>query len=250
MKLYSEYPFASISMSKDNKFKQVIAQILQGGNVKSILESGTFNGLGSTTMLCELITENNITLNHFYTIEVEEAIYKQAVLNLKKFPFVKPLWGMSLSKENCLNFIEHDEAINNHAKYSEIFIDSITNPKEFYKNEIEGNLTNNSAREKSLKEKLIAFLRGEKSFTQDCLKKYIPLIKNDNPIILLDSAGGVGLLEFNTVCELMDGKSYYLILDDVHHLKHFRSLEHVRNNPSFKIISENLEQGWVVAKYL
>ena len=253
MKLYSEYPFASISMSKDNKFKQVITQLLQEGQVKSIVESGTYNGLGSTTMLCELIAENNITLNHFYTIEVEEPIYNQAVLNLKKYPFVKPLWGMSLSKEECLNFIEHDEAINNHEKYPDIFIDSIENPKEFYKNEIEGSLSIKIPDKKSIIVTIRSFFQKpsiRKPVPQNCFKRYIPLIENDCPIILLDSAGGVGLLEFQTVMSLMKDKTFYLILDDVHHLKHFRSLDFVRKNNSFNILAESLEQGWVIAKYL
>ena len=250
MKLYSEYPYASISMSKDAEYRAVVESILKTNTVKSILESGTFNGLGSTSMLSDIIVENNIKLNFFYTLEVEEAIYHEAVNNLKKYPFVKPIFGMSLTKDACIKFIETDEAINHHEKYPNIFIDSIINPKEFYTKEIEGNLTMNIARKKSLKEKVIAFLKGEKSFLQDGLRKIVPSIKNDNPIVLLDSAGGIGLLEFNTLCELMGDKSYYLILDDVHHLKHFRSLEHVRNNQSFNIMDENLEQGWVVAKHL
>ncbi len=248
MKLYSEYHHASISMSKDNKFKQIITQILKEGNVKSILESGTFNGLGSTSMLSEIVLNNKIKLNYFYTIEVEKAIYEEAVFNLKKYSFVKPIWGMSLSKKDCLNFIEQDEAINNHEKYPEIFIDSTTNPKDFYKKEIEGNLTRNISVKKNVIEKLRTYFKND--FVQNCLKKYLPSIKNDNPIILLDSAGGVGLLEFQTVMNIMKNKSFYLILDDVHHLKHFRSLEFVRKNNSFHILAENLEQGWVVAKYL
>ncbi len=253
MKLYSEYPHASISMSKDSKFKEVITKLLQEGKVKSILESGTFNGLGSTTMLCELITKNNITLNHFYTIEVEEPMYQQAILNLQKYPFVKPLWGMSLSKEDCLNFIDNDEAINNHEKYPDIFIDSTENPKEFYKNEIEGSLSIKISAKKKITDTITSFFQKpsiKNAVPQDCFKKYIPQIENDCPIILLDSAGGVGLLEFQTVMSIMKDKPFYLILDDVHHLKHFRSLEFVRKNNSFNILAENLEQGWVVAKYL
>ena len=73
MKLYSEYPYASISMSKDAEYRAVVESILKTNTVKSILESGTFNGLGSTSMLSDIIVENNIKLNFFYTLEVEEA---------------------------------------------------------------------------------------------------------------------------------------------------------------------------------
>jgi len=48
----------------------------------------------------------------------------------------------------------------------------------------------------------------------------------------------------------MGNKSYYLVLDDVHHLKHFRSLIDIKKDKKFEILCENLEHGWVIAKYL
>jgi len=248
MKLYSEYPHASISMSQDEKFKNIIDEILSTGQVKSILESGTFKGLGSTTILADTVVKNNITLNHFFTLEVEKEIQKEAQKNLKKYSFVTSVFGMSLTKDECFKFIEKDDAINNHQNYPEIFIDSITNPKEFYIKEIKGDLSKNKNTGMSFLEKIIGNLT--QSLKQNCFRTYIPIIKYDNPIILLDSAGAVGLLEFERVCELMGEYNYYLILDDVHHLKHFRSLQRVKENKKFNILAQDIEQGWVVAKYL
>jgi hypothetical protein len=49
----------------------------------------------------------------------------------------------------------------------------------------------------------------------------------------------------------MRNKSYYLVLDDIHHLKHFRSKEYIENHPEeFNLISMDIEAGWLIAKSL
>ena len=53
---------------------------------------------------------------------------------------------------------------------------------------------------------------------------------------VLDSAGGIGRLEFQTMLETMGSTSYALFLDDTHHLKHFRSLQAIRSSPDFRLI--------------
>jgi hypothetical protein len=73
-------------------------------------------------------------------------------------------------------------------------------------------------------------------------------MKGSHPLVLLDSAGGVGFLEFKTVLQILEGSSFFIILDDIHHLKHFRSYAHIKSDPSFMILGENLQHGWVVAK--
>jgi hypothetical protein len=83
---------------------------------------------------------------------------------------------------------------------------------------------------------------------EDLLKKFVSKYKKEVPLILLDSAGGIGLLEFKIVTETMGSDPYYLLLDDINHLKHFRSFKEIKENPSFTILAENVESGWVFAK--
>jgi hypothetical protein len=47
----------------------------------------------------------------------------------------------------------------------------------------------------------------------------------------------------------MGNAEYMLLLDDVHHLKHFRSLRDIRINKSFEILALNLEHGWLLARH-
>jgi len=46
----------------------------------------------------------------------------------------------------------------------------------------------------------------------------------------------------------MKDAPFYLILDDINHIKHFRSYEHIKNDPSFRIIPLNTDAGWVFAQ--
>jgi hypothetical protein len=248
MKLYSEYPYASISMSKDALFVETINKIFLKKDCSAVLESGTYNGLGSTSIIAELIVKNNLAIKYFYTLEVDKEIYKAAKLNLAKYYFVNLIWGMSVNKKEAIKFINEDECINNHEKVVDVFIDSLINPKEFYLNEINGNLSNlNDGKINILK--FLKDIIGPK-YKENNFIKIIPKIKKLNPLIILDSSGGIGLLEFLKVRKLMANNSYYIVLDDVHHLKHFRSLQIIREDSSFKILADNHKHGWVVAKYL
>ena len=66
-------------------------------------------------------------------------------------------------------------------------------------------------------------------------------------LIVLDSAGGVGHMEFQITDELMKNKAYYLLLDDIHHLKHFRGYDIIKNRDDFSIIDASDKNGWVLA---
>jgi len=49
----------------------------------------------------------------------------------------------------------------------------------------------------------------------------------------------VGWLEFNLMISVMGDRRYYVLLDDVQHVKHFRSLEHMKTSPDFCLIVES-----------
>jgi hypothetical protein len=74
-------------------------------------------------------------------------------------------------------------------------------------------------------------------------------LNSHNLLIVLDSAGGVGHMEFQITDELMKDKNYYLLLDDTHHLKHFRGLDIIKNRGDFTIINSSDKNGWVLAHH-
>ncbi len=85
---------------------------------------------------------------------------------------------------------------------------------------------------------------------EDLLERYLQKFQTKNPLIILDSAGGIGFLEFSIMQEVMQGHSYLLLLDDINHIKHFRSHQTIKKDPQFSIIKSDEQQGWLLAKHM
>lgn len=254
MKNYSEYKHASISMSTDAGFIKALDDLFKNNNIQYVIESGTFKGLGSTTTLAKAMLKNNIKIKEFITIEIDKKFHKEAIKNLKQFPFITPVCGLSVNFANAKRFIENDEAINHHEKFPDIFIDSVTNPKQFYLNEIEGKLSSFNQEKKNWWSSIFSNSNIENSAAsaypkENILEYALSSMKDKQPLILLDSAGGIGYLEFSKTMEIMKNHDFYLILDDIHHLKHFRSYRDVTENPKFTILGQDIAHGWILAKY-
>ena len=245
MRLYKDYPYASISMGRDPEIKNIIQEIIYKEKIKYVIESGTFQGLGSTKMIAECFTEQS-TPEQFVTIEVNWNFWKQARENLSKYPFVTCLWGRSVNLNKALKFIKKDDYIINHGKYPEIFIDDIIDPLRFYTDELLGNLGSKKI------DNFEQYNYDKKNHYQgeNLLKKYLSKFRKNNPLIILDSAGGIGFLEFQILLKTMKKSSYIVLLDDVLHIKHHRSLLHIQESSDFMIVEFNKKHGWLLAKHL
>jgi predicted O-methyltransferase YrrM len=138
MKRYADYELASVSMASDELFLRTLDKVFTENPKVDILESGTYLGMGSTTSLAASLIRNKAKVNKFFTIEADFDLFRQASQNLKKFDFITPIWGLSVSVKEAADFIAKDEAIKNHEKYPDVFIDEIDDPTAFYTNEIEG----------------------------------------------------------------------------------------------------------------
>lgn len=152
-----------------------------------MVESGTYIGLGSTQMLAKVKPRRLIT------IESDFENYQEAVANLAQYDFVEPYWGLSVNREEALAFIHQND-------YSGDFYVDSENPIAFYTKEV-----------------------AVKCYKENLLTELLTPLADSNPLILLDSAGGIGFLEYSIVRQIMQNKPHTLILDDTHHVKHYRS---------------------------
>ncbi|MGO9566316.1 MAG: hypothetical protein ACLP5H_02120 [Desulfomonilaceae bacterium] len=139
----------------------------------------------------------------------------------------------------------------NQQDYHEVYIDNTDDPVAFYSNEIMGRLGIKSGGQfgnvwARLGEMLDARLHYQ---GEDLLRRYLRRFAGERPLIVLDSAGGIGFLEFNIVQQIMASKTYTILLDDVHHVKHYRSALSIRSDPSFRVIGSDEENGWMLAKH-
>ena len=56
-------------------------------------------------------------------------------------------------------------------------------------------------------------------------------------------------LEFQTVLKVMGNSEYFILLDDIHHLKHFRSARDIKTDKSFEILGLEQHHGWMLAHH-
>jgi hypothetical protein len=200
-RLYKDYPHASIQMVADEQFQLAIP------HHDYIIESGTYTGLGSSQMLARTRPVKMVT------IESDFNCFRQAVNNLEKFPFITPYWGLSVDRNEAIDFI-----VNNQDYYlPEVFVDD-TDPISFYLNEV-----------------------SVPCFKENLLEHFLTEFADKNPLILLDSAGGIGFLEYSIVRKVMGSKPHSLILDDTHHVKHYRSRLDALNH--YSLIYDDTKHG-------
>jgi hypothetical protein len=247
MKLYSEFRAGSMSLTHNGRLRGLLRQVISTENVQYVLETGTFQGLGSTTFIAECFPQPSPP-RRFVTIEANWDSWRRARWNLRRFPFVTCVWGLSIELEQGLAFVNDDDWIRNHADHPDIYIDGTDDPVGFYSNELKGKLrgemaTSIWARIRQPFDRIFHY-QGE-----GLLKRCLQEMKESRPLVVLDSAGGTGLLEFTILREFMSDRPYLLLLDDVHHIKHYRSLCHVQTDPSFELLGHSQVHGWALAKH-
>lgn len=194
---------------------RVLATSPRPGN---IVEIGTYKGTGSTMVLVRAIEKMLTTTRvkkppKIQTIEVDYGNYTEARNNLWSFSYIEVIHGLSLNLEEARDFIQSDEAIREHEKYPEFIIDNLDDPVGFYIKEIEGKLFNREETPKA---------------EENVLSRLISEVCKKRPLFVLDGAGGCGWLEFQRVVELMGTSRYFVFLDDISHLKNFRSVLYVK----------------------
>jgi len=233
-------------MGDDDKFISALRNLFSSEKITYLIESGTFLGTGSTRTIAEAFPEDKKPIC-FYTFEVRYQFYKKAKANLEPYDFVKPIWGLSVNRQDAIAFVKQDTVIANHEQYPDVFIDDVENPVNFYLRECEGKM-------RTTRQAIKSFLfnirpkKGEE-LQQNLLNILLEKHKKDKPMVILDSAGGTGYLEFLTLMKHMKNENFFLLLDDIHHLKHFRSFREVQENPNFQVLGYDLKVGWCLAKY-
>jgi predicted O-methyltransferase YrrM len=175
-----------------NEFRDVVRRLVKDHGIDEVVETGTYLGTGSTSVFA------GEGLNVF-TIECSLNHITQAVQNLEGNNNVCFVHGLSLKREELIKGLMSMTFL-----YGGIY-DS-TRPKVFYTQEV-------------LQPVLV----------EDALSLFA---KNESrQLVFLDSAGGVGYLEF---LEFMSWpldvrRQKVLLLDDVKHVKHARSVQSLKD---------------------
>lgn len=190
--------------------------ILESVPHSHILETGSYKGLGSTALLA--------SLNPMVLISIESNIdhLNEAKRNRPE-PFIEWVHGLSAIQQTAIAWLNSFVPLINHENYPDVFIDGLPFPKQFYLEEI------------------------SKECPDGALFEYLPKIKDFNPIILLDSCGGIGFLEFCDVHNFMAESPYTIVLDDTDHIKHFKSKENILADKNWTVLFD--KQGILIAQW-
>jgi hypothetical protein len=247
MKLYERSGNASMDMQADHVLATRLTELIGVRKIDVAIETGTFLGLGSTKMVAEAFLRT-APPKHFVTIEVNFANWCRAKGNLRVLPFVDCRWGLSVPLERAVNFLRNDDMLINHKKYENIYIDNITDPVAAYTNELLGQAVELERQPLSAQSKDIKFDGKDYLYDgEDLLGRLIDMHADHSPLIILDSAGGTGFLEFQIVMEKMTNKNFHILLDDIHHVKHYRSYDFIKRAPKFTVFAHS--QSWVLASH-
>ena len=185
-------------------YKTFIDGIIKKYEIESIVETGAYDGMGSSQLLAS-------TELPFDTIECHGMNFIAAKVNLEKFKNTRVHHAYSLKLDEMLEFIKQDDWTNNPDEMIKIGVKfDHENPRWYYTHEL------NDVVSKPPQENVL-----------------MSLITNpERQLVFLDSSGGVGLLEFEKVKELPKEilKEKLIMLDDINHIKHYRSLQWMKQN--------------------
>lgn len=201
-----------------------------------VVETGTYMGTGSTRMIAEAFAPD--APEKFHTIEISRRCYDIARRNLAHLAFVEVLWGLSVERGRAEDFLRGDSFLLE-AERLGIEVERPEDPVGFYLGEISTDRV--SAWDSECYREPVA--------PDNLLGKLLPQYKHRRPFIALDSAGGLGWLEFQEVLRMQEGLPFVLFLDDVNHVKHYRSLKYVESSPEFRMIDCDVSHGWALASY-
>ena len=185
-------------------YEKFISEIIKKHNIESIVETGTYDGMGSSQILAK-------TGLPFDTIECHGMNFIAAKVNLESFKNARVHHAYSLPLNEMIDFIKNDEWTNNPDKMIELGVKfDHDNPRWYYQHELNDVVS--------------------KPSQEDLLMK---LITNpEKQLVFLDSSGGTGLLEFQKVIGLPKEilKEKVIMFDDVNHIKHYRSVEWMKKH--------------------
>lgn len=187
-----------------DSYMDFVLGLIERHGIESIVETGSYDGLGSSTMLAS-------TGLPFDTIECHALNFIATKVNLSGFKNATAHHAYSLPLTEMLEFIDTDEWTNDPSAMQSIGVKfDHEDPKWYYRHELID----------------VSTVPQKEGLLMD-------LIDNDKrQLVFLDSSGGVGLLEFNAMMA-MDTKHLekkVVMLDDVNHIKHYRSVRLLEDN--------------------
>jgi predicted O-methyltransferase YrrM len=216
-------------VTQDSKAAVALSLTISFIKPKNIIETGTFIGLGTTSIIINSLLSNKITDFKFHSIETNEEFYNRADANLteKGIRRYVNLWhGSSIAKE-LVPPVEKVKEMTKELKRFGLNIGEV--PDEYLFKYDKESIPSN----------------GKYGVFSEVMKE----LDGKLDLVCLDSAGQLGYYEFTEILPMIKSDCYFF-LDDVFQLKHYKTYIHMNQDKRFNIMYVNREKfGFLLAKY-
>lgn len=205
-------------MTSSGAFNKALETIVANNGLTEVIETGTYLGEGTTRAIIKGLQAHGKPFR-FFSIEVNPNTYAKAVMNVGKVEGVFLLNGLSISTQDLPKQVEFTD-------FPEwVVVDYQEKVREkSYITEVSYNVKDNQLYE--------------------CLKA----MDCKPELVVLDSAGHIGELEFDELMKWVQG-DFFLALDDINHVKHYKTVQKIKGDERFKIVWETNDKfGSLIAK--
>ncbi len=218
--------YTSMSVDAETQFETELRKIFQQQRPSSIIETGTYLGQGTSSIIWRALRDFGISAD-FTTMEVNPEHHRRAVAHFTSQGIkVRAELGISVPREMLPDKSEIADKFILNREFDGIYYDHDESVRaELYFSETDFNVADN----------LLLQAMERCAFKPE--------------FVLLDSAGHMGFIEFQYFMSLIQGDCI-LMLDDVYHCKHFKTLQVIKHDPRFEILVESREKfGFCIARY-
>lgn len=215
-------------VATESQFARCVQEIFSRVRPSKVIETGTYHGTGTTSIIASAIRDLKIDDAKFISIEVNPKNLAKAQVNLANAALSVDLRnGLSVPRE-MLPTMEQIEA-------------------ELVRNVVKDGLIVDH--EEATRAKLYFGETDFSSLEDDLLGKAIAEFDGKPDFVLLDSGGHMGFVEFQYLLSQLRG-TCYVALDDIYHVKHFRSFQAISQDPRFELVAASEEKfGFCIARF-
>lgn len=215
----------------DSEFARTIRNLIKIYEPRRIIETGTYLGVGTTRVIAEALRDFGIAGAVFHSIEINPEHYSRAKVNLCAAglaSFVDLQRGLSVPRRMLPTLAQIQENTVQQPEYEGIFVDH-----------------------RDAERARLYFAETDFSdCPDDLLGRALAGFDNHPDLVLLDSGGHMGFVEFEYLIQRLAGPCI-IALDDIHHIKHHKSHQFMKRDPRFNILLESEEKfGFCVAGFM
>jgi hypothetical protein len=207
MRIASEIPNYGTEVFDDLKVR--IKDLIIEETITQVIETGTYKGTGTTRAVLDGMMAHGFEYE-FISIEVNPQYASEATINNIHAKGLTILNGLSVGRpdlptDTTFNVPDHIIVDHDPAMRSKL-----------YKKEVQFNVP----------DRMLAYA--------------IQKMGGKPEMVILDSAGHMGFIEFKYLMDRVGDHSFYLVLDDIGHVKHYNSYQYVLSHPEqFEVLWES-----------